>query len=377
MKHRGVLLEALLKEIDQKRAYLDGKEVTTIYFGGGTPSLLNSNEIGAILDTIRSNFSVSREAEVTLEINPDDVVLNTPPVPSPFLHSTSPPTPLLKKRGEGVRWFYDFHEPGINRLSIGIQSFLNDDLEYLNRVHSSDQAINAVTEAQAAGFKNISIDLIFGIPTLTEEKWLKNIETAFSLGVQHISAYSLTVEPKTALDVLIRKKKVAEPMEENAVNHFITLMKRMKEEGFLHYEISNFCKKGFFSRHNSSYWSGEHYLGLGPSAHSFNGVSRQWNVSSITGYIDQINRREMFHETETLTTAQKYNEYIMTSLRTMWGCDVQYVREVWGEEIAFRFSLFAFRFIDKGWLVENNGVYCLTDDGKLFADGIAAEFFIE
>jgi oxygen-independent coproporphyrinogen-3 oxidase len=353
------LLKAIEEEIVFKRDYFSGAEINSIYFGGGTPSLLSPEEIGNLLSAIRNHHRVSADAEITMEVNPDDVVFSTPLIPSPFERGGA---------GEGS---------GINRLSIGIQSFFDDDLDYLNRIHSSEQAIKTVKEARAAGFDNISIDLIFGIPTLTEEKWLKNMETAFSLGVQHISAYSLTVEPKTALDVLIRKKKMAEPMEENAVKHFITLMKRMKEEGFLHYEISNFCKEGFFSRHNSSYWSGEHYLGVGPSAHSFNGTSRQWNVSSITGYIEQIKRREMFHEAETLTTTQKYNEYIMTSLRTMWGCDVQYVREVWGEEIAFRFSFFAFRFIEKGWMLENKGIYCLTDEGKLFADGIAAEFFID
>jgi oxygen-independent coproporphyrinogen III oxidase len=350
LKYKTNFLDALKEEIFFQRNYLSGEVIKSVYFGGGTPSLIDPQEIGAILHEIRTHYLLSQDAEITLEANPDDIS-----------------TALL----------INYKEFGINRLSLGIQSFFDDDLEYLSRIHSASTAINSVKEAQRAGFDNISIDLIYGIPTLTEEKWERNLDIAFSLNVQHISAYSLTVEPKTALDVLIRKKKVPGPLEESIIHHFRRLMTRMKEEGFIHYEISNFCREGYYSRHNSMYWSGEHYLGFGPSAHSYNGISRQWNVASILQYIDQIRRNDRFFESEDLTLVQKHNEYIMTSLRTMWGCDVNKINTEFGEEFGSRFSVLGSRFLESGLMTEKEGVYYLTDKGKLFADGIAAELFLE
>ena len=350
MKYRKEILDALREEIFLQRDYLSGKTIDSVYFGGGTPSLLNSGEIADILKTIAENYPLSEDIEITLEANPDDL------------------NPKLLQEYKNAR---------INRLSIGIQSFFDDDLLYLNRVHTAAKSKKVVEEAIQEGFKNITIDLIYGIPTLTMEKWKQNLKTAFSLPVQHISAYSLTVEPKTALDLLIRKNKLPAPREENVIDQFRVLIEKMKKKGFIHYEISNFCKEGYYSRHNSIYWSGEHYLGLGPSAHSFNGVSRQWNVAGIVEYIDKIGKNKCFFEKEMLTTVQKYNEYVMTSLRTMWGCDVNRIETEFGKKVASGFWLLASGIIEKGLMVEKNGVFFLTDEGKLFADGIASDLFLE
>jgi oxygen-independent coproporphyrinogen-3 oxidase len=350
LKYKQHFLDALHEEIWLQRTYLADQEIHSVYVGGGTPSLMDPSEISKILEEIRKYYILSEDAEITLEANPDDM-------------------------GKGT--VGDYMNPGINRVSIGVQSFHDTDLVYLNRIHSATQAKNAIIEAQSAGFKNVSIDLIYGIPGLTNEQWEENLEIAFKTGVQHISAYALTVEPKTALDILIKKKKLPAPEDEHVIEHFRIMMAKMKENGFIHYEISNFCREGFYSRHNSMYWSGEHYLGLGPSAHSFNGISRQWNVSGIIDYIDQIKRKDRFFETEILTKDQKYNEYVMTSLRTMWGCDLDKIRKEFGTELAVRSWQLAVQFIDSGLMVEKEGVYYLTDEGKLFADGIASDLFMD
>jgi len=350
LKYKERFLGALKEEIFLRKKYLDGKPIESIYIGGGTPSILKIPEIEGILEDLRKYFILSENREITMEANPDDL-------------------------DAGI--FREYLAIGINRLSIGVQSFFDDDLEYLNRIHSGQRAEEAVRQAKDAGFSNISIDLIYGIPTLTAEKWQKNLEKAFSLEVSHISTYSLTVEPKTALDLLIRKKKLPGPGEEQILEHFRILLRMMKEQEFEHYEISNFCKNGFYSRHNSMYWQGGPYLGLGPSAHSYNGTSRQWNISNIVQYIDQINRNEPFFESEELTPVQQYNEYVMVSLRTMWGCDLNTIGERFGEEAVAHFSRLAARYLTSGELVEKTGIYYLTDEGKLFADGIAADLFLE
>jgi oxygen-independent coproporphyrinogen III oxidase len=350
LKYKQHFLGALLEEIYLQRSYLAGKEIKSVYFGGGTPSLLDPDDIQQIYQEIRKYYSISLDAEITLEANPDD---------------------LDKSRID------KYLQIGVNRISIGVQSFHDKDLSYLNRIHSASKALDAIQAIRSAGFKNISIDLIYGIPGLTSEQWEENLEIAFETGVQHISAYSLTVEPRTALDILIKKKKLPAPEEDQVIDQFRIMMAKMKENGFIHYEISNFCREGFYSRHNSMYWNGEHYLGLGPSAHSYNGISRQWNVANIIDYVNQIRRNDRFFETEILSPAQKYNEYVMTSLRTMWGCDLNKIRQEFGEEFAVRCSLFAVRFIDSGLMIEKEGVYYLTDEGKLFADGIASDLFVE
>jgi oxygen-independent coproporphyrinogen-3 oxidase len=350
LKYKERFLGALKEEIFLRKNYLDGKPIESIYLGGGTPSILQISEIEGILEDLRKYFILAENREITLEANPDDL-------------------------DPGI--LREYRTIGINRLSIGVQSFFDDDLYYLNRIHSGQCAEESVLQAKEAGFSNISLDLIYGIPTLTAEKWQKNLEKAFSLEVPHISTYSLTVEPKTALDLLIRKKKLPGPGEEQILEHFRILLQMMKEQEFEHYEISNFCKNGFYSRHNSMYWNGTPYLGLGPSAHSYNGTSRQWNISNLVQYIDQINRNEPFFESEELTPVQQYNEYVMVSLRTMWGCDLNTIGERFGEEAAAHFSRLAARYLTLGELVEKTGIYYLTDEGKLFADGIAADLFLE
>ncbi|TRZ75559.1 MAG: radical SAM family heme chaperone HemW [Bacteroidetes bacterium] len=350
LKYKERFLAALKEEIFLRKKYLNGKSIESIYFGGGTPSILQIPEIEGILEDLRKYFILAENREITLEANPDDL------------------DPGILRKYLAI---------GINRLSIGVQSFFDDDLEYLNRIHSGQRAEEAVQQAKEAGFSNISLDFIYGIPTLTAEKWQKNLEKAFSLEVPHISAYSLTVEPKTALDLLIRKKKLPGPEEEQILEHFRILLRMMKEQEFEHYEISNFCKNEFYSQHNSMYWNGTTYLGLGPSAHSYNGTSRQWNISNLVQYINQINRNEPFFESEELTPLQKYNEYVMVSLRTMWGCDARKIRNVYGDETVAWFTLHVARYLQSGNVFEKEGIYYLTDEGKLFADGIAADLFLE
>ena len=350
LKYKERFLDALKEEIFLRKNFLDSKPVESIYLGGGTPSQLQIPEIESILEDLRKYFNLAENMEITLEANPDDL----------------DPAILL-----------EYRNIGINRLSIGVQSFFDDDLQYLNRIHSGQRAEESVLQAKEVGFSNISLDFIYGIPTLTAEKWHKNLEKAFSLEVPHISAYSLTVEPKTALDLLIHKKKLPGPEEEQILEHFRILLQMMKEQEFEHYEISNFCKNGFYSRHNSMYWNGTPYLGLGPSAHSYDGTSRQWNISNLVYYIDQINKNEPFFESEKLTPLQKYNEYVMVSLRTMWGCDLNTIGERFGEETATHFSRSATRYLISGEMIEKTGIYYLTDEGKLFADGIAADLFLE
>jgi oxygen-independent coproporphyrinogen III oxidase len=350
LRYRERFLEALKEEIFLKRNYLSNKTVETLYFGGGTPSFLKPEEIASILEETRRRFVFSNDMEITLEANPDDIE-------------------------PGI--LQEYRRMGINRLSIGVQSFFDDDLQYLNRTHSGQRAEESVADAKAAGFNNISLDLIYGIPTLTPEKWNKNLTKAFSLEVPHISTYSLTVEPKTTLDLLIRKNKLPGPEEGAVLDHFRILLQRMKENGFDHYEISNFCKNGQVSRHNSMYWNGTPYLGLGPSAHSFNGTSRQWNVSNLFNYITQILSNDRYYESEDLTLAQRYNEYVMVSLRTMWGCDTRKIREEFGEEISAQFTAHVEHYIKSGEVIEKDGVYFLTDEGKLFADGIASDLFLD
>jgi len=348
VKGRDEFVQALLKEIELRKDYLEGERVNTVYFGGGTPSLLRISHLTQLISHLTKHFDIDSNAEITLEANPDDL---------------SP------------EYLKQLRKTPVNRLSIGIQSFFDDDLQYLNRVHDAGQALRAVDLARNAGFDNLTIDLIYGIPTLTDEKWTRNLEIFFSLDLPHLSAYSLTVEQKTPLALLIEKGKYA-PVDENlSVAHFKMLLQAAKTNDFIHYEISNFAKEGFYSKHNSIYWLGGHYLGLGPSAHSFNGDSRQWNISSISKYIKLDNFLTSVEEKEVLTKDQRYNEYVMTSLRTVWGCDTVHIRNVFGEEQEKYFIRNVNPFLERGHLYREGSRYFLTDEGKLFADGIAAGLF--
>lgn len=342
-------IEALLKEIELRKDYLDGETVKTIYLGGGTPSLLQTNELIRIFEQIYRHFPVDPQAEITLEANPDDITEIS------------------------VR---EWKNTPVNRLSIGVQSFFDDDLLYLNRVHNSGQVFQAIDDARKAGFDNLTIDLIYGIPTLTDEKWIKNLEYFFASDIPHLSAYSLTVEQKTPLDLLIRKGKYARLDDQQSIGHFKILLEQVRQNGFIHYEISNFAREGHYSRHNSLYWLGGHYLGLGPSAHSYNGYSRQWNVSNITKYIQLDDFHTTVEEKEILTPNQRYNEYVMTSLRTIWGCDTMHILNVFGRDYESDFIRNAQKYLENNHLYCDGSKYFLTDEGKLFADGIASGLFV-
>lgn len=338
------MVDALLREMEWQRDYLNGQSISTIYFGGGTPSLLLAGELERLLAAAHRLFRVETGAEITLEANPDDI------------------------REEPLRLW---KEAGINRLSIGIQSFEDDLLRAMNRAHTADQALTSLEKALVL-FPGLTLDLIYGIPGLSDDRWKKQVDMALSLGVSHLSCYALTVEPKTALEKLIRQGQ-QQPVDPDAQSRqFLLLMDWLDAGGFEHYEISNFARPGYRSRHNSSYWSGTHYLGIGPSAHSFNGVSRQWNVANNALYLQALNQGQVPFERETLTPLQQLNEYIMTSLRTAEGL----VLERTGTAAA-AVQKAAQRYLATGLMTEEKGVLRLTREGKLMADGIAAALFQE
>lgn len=344
------VVQAITAELQQRNAYLGAQNVETIYFGGGTPSYIAASGIESILRVVYANFTVNDDAEITLEANPDDLI----------------PEKLLA-----------FKRAGINRLSIGIQSFNQDDLIFLSRSHSAQQVMRCIADAQQAGFSNLSIDLIYGIPTLSDTAWEHNLRQAFAMGIQHISAYSLTVEEKTPLAFMIRQQRM-KPVDENlSLSHYHILTRMMREHGYEQYEISNFCKPGAYSRHNTAYWQGKPYLGAGPSAHSYNGTSRQWNVANLAQYIESAALGNIACEQEQLSMVTQCNEYIMTSLRTCWGCDVEVIRDKFGAGVAENLLVAAQHFIETGQMISADGKLILTPSGRLFADGISAELFGE
>lgn len=349
LAYKPEFLQALLQEMEWQKHYLGGGAVQSIYLGGGTPSLLSAAELETVFERLYSIFPVSSDAEITLEANPDDLT-------EAYLHSLR-------------------HLP-INRLSIGIQSFNEHDLRYLNRIHTATQATRCIKAALDNGFENLSIDLIYGIPTLTEESWVENLEVAFRLKIPHVSAYALTVEPQTALERLIRKGKVQSVDDAAMVRHFHLLCDQMETHQYTHYEISNFCLDNLYSRHNTAYWSGSHYLGLGPSAHSFNGESRQWNPSDMKTYLQARQQQRIPFEREWLDQNKKFNEYVMTSLRTMWGCSSLLVEARFGQEFGKYLLDQAGPWIKNGYLTLEDQVLLLTRTGKLLADRISADLFM-
>ena len=343
------MLRSIKKEIKLRQSYLNDARISSIYFGGGTPSILNKEEIKSLIHTLYNNFRIDPDAEITLECNPDD--LNT------------------KK-------LLELKKIGINRLSIGIQSFDDADLKFMNRSHNAKEALSCIQFAKESGFDNITIDLIYGLPNQSNENWKKNLAKMLSLDIQHFSAYSLTVEPKTKLKHLIDKKLVTPLDDKITVEHFNTLVEIANENNFIHYEISNFGKEGFFSNHNSGYWKNKHYLGVGPSAHSFNGSSRQWNVASNKQYIEKINGNESYFEVEQLSNTQQYNEYIFTALRTIWGVELDYINNQFGQEALNYFKKQVINWGEKGKIKQKKNTYRLTKKGKLYADAIASDLFI-
>jgi oxygen-independent coproporphyrinogen-3 oxidase len=345
LRYKNELLDSLLKETELQKDYLENELVETIYFGGGTPSLLEIEDLRLQMEKLKQTFSISDDAEITLEANPDDIIEE-------------------KLRG--------WKEIGINRLSIGVQSFFEEDLSWMNRAHNSQQAIENLQSA-IKQFDNITIDLIYGHPLLSNEKWKQNVEKVIALNIPHISCYALTVEPKTPLSKMIKEKKKEDIQQEKQAEQFLLLMQWLEDAGYDHYEISNFAKPGFRSRHNSSYWQGKKYLGLGPSAHSFDGESRQWNISSNNIYVESLGKNEIPFEKEILTPSQKTNEYIMTSLRTKEGLDLYKLPG----SVSNGLLVASKKFIESGKLILKENKLILTKEGKLFADGIAAGLFID
>jgi oxygen-independent coproporphyrinogen III oxidase len=340
---------ALLKETVIQAPYLENKLIETIYFGGGTPSLLPASDIHSILNEIRLHYQLSSNVEITIETNPDDI------------------------NSDQLR---EWKTIGINRLSIGIQSFFEEDLQWMNRAHNAVQAKNCIELAQREGFSNITIDLIYGTPTLSDEKWKKNVETAISLQVPHLSCYALTVEPNTALHKMVEQHKKEAVDSDKQASQFLLLMEWLSIAGYQHYEISNFAQSGMRSRHNSAYWQGKPYLGLGPSAHSFNGSNRRWNMANNALYIQALQKNELVFEEEILTPTQQLNEFIMISLRTMEGINLKLVQEKFGEKHIEHLLKNSRQYIASNKIIESANHLRLTNEGKLLADGIAAALFV-
>ena len=346
-KYRSEMVSAICSEIINRKDSLQNQLVETIYFGGGTPSLLTEIELTQILSCINQNLEVIKEAEVTLEANPDDI-----------------------DTVKTLSWV----RAGVNRLSIGLQSFHADSLGWMNRVHTVEQSLACIPIAQAAGINNISIDLIYGLPNMPEEVWREEIRTALKLGVQHISAYCLTIEPNTVLSSWVKKDKIQPVSNELQNQHFTILQEELTKAGFEHYEISNFALPGFISKHNSSYWKGTHYLGVGPSAHSYDGKYRSWNVANNQRYIQGIQVNQPAYDFELLTKENRFNEALLTGLRTKWGVDLAALDSILLLNQEFHKQLDDLK--KQGWVEVMDEVLYLTKEGKSWADKIAQDLFV-
>lgn len=344
--YREKLIAAICLELDLRKSELNGIPVETVYFGGGTPSLLTKDELSDILLAVRHSYQLIEEPEITFEVNPDDAT-----------------------EAHLIAW----RELGINRLSIGLQSFQESDLTWMNRSHSNQQGKTAVRLAQAQGFDNISIDLIYGLPELSNEQWLSHLNQALELNVQHISSYCLTIEPKTALNHFVAKGKLSRPTEDQQSEQFDLLVSTLANAGFEHYEISNFAKNQKYAKHNSAYWNFTPYVGVGPSAHSFNGHQRRWNVANNTKYFQQVGKSQEWFEVETLSASEKWNEYFLTGLRTKWGILKRSIMDLGGFNASELAQLETYLSTDL--IKENQENFALTEKGKLQADGISSSFF--
>lgn len=361
MKKKDEMVLALAKEIGMRKNELLSRSfgtprsdndpefsgVETIYFGGGTPSVLSNDEINFLISEVYKNYKVVENPEITLEANPDD---------------------LSEER------ILELSKSPINRLSIGIQSFYEGDLKMMNRAHNSAEAKKCLEEATKY-FDNISLDLIYGIPGLSDEMWKQNIQTALDFGIPHISSYALTVEPKTALSKLIQTGKIAEPQDEVASNHFMILVETLQKNGFIHYELSNFGKENYFSKNNSAYWLGKKYIGIGPSAHSYDGEKRGWNIANNSLYLKAIQNDELPIETEILSISDRYNEYIMTGLRTIWGVSLDRIEKEFGSEYLNYLLEQSQKFLNDDLLSIENNILKPTPKGKFLTDGIASDLF--
>lgn len=339
---------ALAKEMALRATEFKDEVIETIYFGGGTPSILEIQDLRFLIDEVYRNYTVAENPEITVEANPDD---------------------LTETR------IIELSQNKINRLSIGIQSFFEDDLKFMNRAHNSAEAKKCL-EIATQYFDNISIDLIYGVPNMSNEKWMQNIETALSFNVPHISSYALTVEPKTALHTFIQKGIIPPPDDEVAQEHFHLLVDKLEENGFIHYELSNFGKSTYFSKNNSSYWLGKKYIGIGPSAHSYNGISRSWNISNNTLYLKSISENILPSETETLTKTDRYNEYVMTGLRTIWGISLDRIEREFGKTYLDYLNKQSYNYIEDHFLFVDDNILRTTKIGKFLSDGIASDLFL-
>ena len=343
------MVMAMAAEIHMRKDYLGGAEIDTIYFGGGTPTFIKKELISILINAIEQDFKIAKRPEITMEANPEDL---------------------------NQEYLRNLFKIGINRLSIGIQSFFDKDLKFMNRAHNVEQGKKSIKEARNAGFENINIDLIYGFQGLTNKKWRTNIETAIDFHVEHLSAYHLTYEPTTVLYYRKLKNRISEINENESLNQFSDLCKRMKTAGYVHYEISNFAMDGFYSRHNSSYWKQIPYMGIGPSAHSYNGRTRQWNIAKNMSYIKNIAANKDFFVIEKPDKTSSYHDYVMTTIRTMWGADVRHILYEFGPEFHDHFIKCAAGFITSGDLVQKNEKYYLTDKGMLISDFIIKNLFI-
>lgn len=349
MKMKVDFVKAIIQEIELRKDVFANKFISSIYFGGGTPSLLSKDELNMIFEKLYRSFKINADVEITLESNPDDLNFNK----------------ILQLK-----------DTPINRLSIGVQSFRDEDLKYMNRAHTATEALNSIKVAQDIGFQNITIDLIYGTPGMSNEDWMYNLRKSFTLNLPHISSYALTVEEKTPLYYQILKKNISPVDEQQSADQFKILMDEMLRYGYEQYEISNFCKDNSYSKHNSSYWRKDHYLGLGPSAHSYFGNSRLWNVSNSVKYINALSESVLPLVNENLNTQDMYNEYVMTSLRTKWGCSLIQIEKDYPRFFLNYFKVQIKSHEINGYVIENKGVYRLSEKGKLIADRITSDLFV-
>ncbi|QMU27363.1 radical SAM family heme chaperone HemW [Adhaeribacter radiodurans] len=349
MRRKHEVVQAICQEIILQQNYLSSRELQTIYLGGGTPSLLTATELDKIFTTLHQHFTIAADAEITLEANPDDLT---------------------------AAKINELKQSPVNRLSIGLQSFHDPHLRLMNRVHSANESLASVQLAQDSGFSNITVDLIYGIPAANHSIWAKDLEQVVALQVPHVSAYALTIEPKTALGNWTKKGTFIPSEDEFVATQFEMLLTHMQTHGYEQYEISNFAQPGWESRHNSNYWKGVPYLGLGPSAHSFNGSSRQYNVANNSQYLAALSQNKIPATVETLSLADQANEYLMTTLRTIWGCDLNKIKNTFGFDLQQLHGNYLSRIIQKGMAQLENNTLTLTNQGKLLADQITLDLFI-
>lgn len=349
-RYRPEFLESLLLEIEQRKTYLPSPRIDSIYLGGGTPSLYSATDLNRIFEKLEEVFDINPSAEITLEANPDDL---------------------------SAEYLKSLKSTSINRLSIGVQSFFDEELISVNRVHSGKEAIESVKLAQDHGFDNLSLDLIYGIPASTIASWEDNLKILQELQPTHLSAYSLTQEPQTAYDVLVKKGKLQAPNDEKAIQQYEMLQDFLPQIRMEQYEISNYARDGKYAQHNTSYWQGIPYLGLGPSAHSYNGKSRRWNKAHLSDYIKSSENGGVSFDEEQLSLSNQWNEWVMTGLRTKWGVKLETSPKDFPKEWHELFLIKAKGMIHQEWLQEQNGIFKLTKKGKFFADGIAGEFFVD